>query len=139
MEKKLILNRIKTPDGTILTSHHRHDYVTYLDKNGLEYMIDGGLDYQRYTVHEDAPFENLAVYSDESFEIIRQSFHRGGRGKDGRQPLTWVPMDKMSDSWLQACIDYNEENGSGKSFASEMYRKEIEYRKLNNISINDSN
>jgi len=38
MEKKIILNRIKTPDGTILTSYHRHDYIEYIDDNGLEYI-----------------------------------------------------------------------------------------------------
>lgn len=32
MEKILLVNRIKTPDGTIIQSKHRHDYVTYIDK-----------------------------------------------------------------------------------------------------------
>ncbi len=28
-ESKLLLNRIKTPDGTILTSYNRNDYVKH--------------------------------------------------------------------------------------------------------------
>lgn len=126
--KRIILNQIKTPDGTILKSMHRHDYVTYTDKNGLEYMVDGGNEYLRRTVHEEAPYEELTVYEDAPFEVIRESFHRGGRGKDGTQPLTWVPMSKMSDDWLLACIEYNEDRGLGESFANQMYKEELMYR-----------
>lgn len=33
MDKQLIYNAIKTPDGTVLVSYHRHDYKTHLDAN----------------------------------------------------------------------------------------------------------
>lgn len=135
--KRIILNQIKTPDGTILKSMHRHDYVTYEDANGLEYMVDGGTEYLRRNRHDDAPYEELTIYEDAPFEVIRESFHRGGRGKDGRQPLTWVPMCEMSDSWLLACITYNEDRGLGESFANDMYKKELMYRQEKGISIED--
>jgi hypothetical protein len=159
-EKRIVLNQIMTPDGTILKSMNRHDYVTYTDKNGLEYMVDGGHEYLRRTVNttelnfftkvkiallklvgktwkDPLEYTELSIYEDAPFEVIRENFHRGGRGKDGRQPLTWVPMFEMSDDWLKACISYNEEKGMGKSFANKMYRKELKYRKSNKISIKE--
>jgi hypothetical protein len=136
-DRRIILNQIKTPDGTILQSMNRHDYVTYIDKNGLEYMVDGGSDYLRRNVHESAPHEELTVYADDSFELIRENFHRGGRGKDGTEPLTWVPMSKMSDAWLLACITYNEDLGFSESPANELYKKELIYRQEHGISIED--
>jgi hypothetical protein len=139
-EPKIILNQIRTPDGTIIRSMHRHDYVTHKDKNGLEYMVDGGSDYLRRNFHEEAPYEELSVYDNAPFEVIRQSFHRGGRGKDGKQPLTWVPISEMSDAWLQACIDYNIERGYDKydgGYSNSLYEKELEYRKEQGIFIED--
>ena len=124
MAKKLILSQIRTPDGTILTSRHQHDYVTHLDKNGELYMLDGGNEYQRYNITKE-PFEDLSIYSDAPFEIIRENYHRGDRGKDGLQPLTWVPLSKMSNEWLKNCIKYNDERGLKKSGANYWYAKEL--------------
>jgi hypothetical protein len=136
-DRQIILNQIKTPDGTILKSMHRHDYVTYTDANGLQYMVDGGTEYLRRNMHEEAPYEELTIYSDAPFEIIRENVHRGGRGKDGTEPLTWVPISKMSDAWLLACITYNEERGLELSQSSKFYKMELMYRQEKGISIED--
>lgn len=159
-ERKIILNQIRTPDGTILRSMHRHDYVTYVDKNGHEYMVDGGSEYLRRSVVETKKnlllkikifllkligkewkdplhYTELSVYSDDPFEVIRENFYRGGRGKDGTEPLTWVPMNKMSDEWLKACIRYNEDRGAKNCFANKMYTKELKYRIKKKITIAD--
>ena len=136
-EPRLILSRIQTPDGTILTSYHRHDYVTHLDANGETYMLDGGNDYQRTSVNKE-PFKDLSIWSDALYEIIRENFHRGGRGKNGDEPLKWVPLSKMSDEWIKNCIEYNDKLGMSKSYATYLYCKEIRYRQRMGIKIEDS-
>ena len=137
-EPRLILSRIQTPDGTILTSYHRHDYVTYTDANGEEYILDGGNDYQRTSVNKES-FKDLSIWSDAPYEIIRENFHRGGRGKNSDEPLKWVPLCEMSNNWLKACIVYNDERGNTKSLANYLYAKELRYRHDNNICIQDKN
>lgn len=138
MERQLILSRIQTPDGTILTSYHQHDYVTHIDKNGEEYMLDGGNTYQRYNICKE-PFTDLSIYSDAPFEIIRENFYRGGRGKDGKQPLTWIKLSEMNNEWIKNCIEYNKVLGfKDDCYANERYREELQYRRNNNIIIEDN-
>jgi hypothetical protein len=104
-EARIISNRIRTPDGTILESRHRHDYVTYVDANGKEYMVDGGLEYLRRNVHDDAPYEELSVYDDAPYSLIREVFKWGTRGKGGRQPLTFVPLKDLTNDHIEAILD----------------------------------
>jgi hypothetical protein len=68
--KELIQNKWQTPDGTILISKHRHDYVEYTDKNGEYYMVDGGNHYIRKSVNKKK-MKDLCIYSDGSFETDR--------------------------------------------------------------------
>lgn len=136
MEIKLIVSQIQTPDGTILRSNHVHDYVTHIDANGEEYMLDGGIEYQRVNQNIE-PYIDISIYTDSPFEEIRKYYCRGGRGKDGRQPLTWVPLCGMSDSWLKACIVYNDERGNTNSLANYLYAKELRYRQRMEIFIKD--
>ena len=128
----IVLNRAKCKKcGDVITSYHRHDYVSC---KCASIAVDGGTEYRRRT----GDLENIidmSVDSSAPYEVIRESFHRGGRGINGDQPLTWVPLSKMNDEWVAACITYNEELGLGKSFASQMYAKELEYRKTNNIKV----
>ena len=107
-EKQLIYNAIRTPDGTILVSYHRHDYKTHLDANGETYVIDGGLDYIRTSINK-IPAEDLSLYDDEPFEVIREYVFRGGRGVNGDEPLKYVLLKDINDDWLNAIIDYEEE------------------------------
>ena len=102
---RIVSNRILTPDGTILESMHRHDYVTYVDKNGKEYMVDGGLEYLRRNVHDDAPYEELSVYSDAPHSEIREVFRWGTRGKDGKQPLKYVPLKDLTKDHIIAILE----------------------------------
>lgn len=130
---QIILNRIKTPDGTILTSYSVHDYRTHIDKNGLEYMVDGGLEYLRRNVHQEYPYEELSVTSEAPFEQIRESLHWGSYGKYGDQPLHYIPLYRMTNAHIQAILDHN----IGGEWFRKYLRKELSYRKRNNIIIND--
>jgi len=134
-DRKIIVNQIKTPDGTVLISHNRHDYVTYTDKNGQHYSVDGGEAYLRRGFDKQ-DYEEISLYDDSPFEEIRKALHRGGRGKDGKQPLTYTLLAEMNDNWVQAVIDYEEELRPNNVFL-QFFRKELEYRKENSISIKE--
>ena len=105
MTQQLLAQRIRTPDGTILQSFNRHDYKTHLDaKTGETYMVDGGLDYCRGTINK-VPAEDLCVYVGDDFNHIRAAFSWGTRGKDGQQPLKYVPMKDLDTDHIQAILD----------------------------------
>ena len=126
MEKaRIVSNRILTPDGTILESMHRHDYVTYEDANGLEYMVDGGLDYLRRNVHDDAPYIELSVYSDDSHDVIRDVFKWGTRGKDGKQPLTYVPLKNLTTEHIEAILETQDHI---QEYIRNIFLDELEFR-----------
>jgi hypothetical protein len=138
----IIYNAIQTPDGTIIESTHRHDYVTHIDKNGEEYMVDGGKDYLRRNVNI-VKAKELTMYQEpwtaEFHERARKVVKRGGRGKDGRQPLTYVPICEMNDAWLMATIDYNKIRGltPENNWFTDLLYKEKHYRNDNNITIKE--
>ena len=99
---RLIRNALQTPDGTSIESKHRHDYVTHTDKNGKEYMVDGGLDYLRRTVHEDQI--DMSLYDDESHEVQRKIIKWGTYGIDGKQPLQFKPIADMDTDHIKAVL-----------------------------------
>jgi hypothetical protein len=134
--KQILCNRIQTPDGTILISYNRHDFKTHLDKNGYEYMVDGGDNYLRRNIVQEAPYKELSVYDDSPYEEIRKVLYRGGRGKDGTEELKYVPLNEMSNEWVKAVITYEEGLRPDNKYLK-YYRQEVEYRKKNNISIED--
>ena len=127
MEKQLLHSSIRTPDGTILTSKHRHDYVSYVDKNGLTYILDGGTDYIRTSINVEKA-EDLSLYSDDAHEKLREVISRGGRGKNGDEELKYVLLKDIDDEWLQAIIEYEELNRPNNKYLP-VYREEVKFRK----------
>ena len=99
---QLIRNAIQTPDGTILESKHRHDYRSYTDANGKTYMIDGGLDYVRTTVHADQI--SLALYDDAPHEVQAQHLTWGTYGIRGDQPRRDICIADMETAHLEAVL-----------------------------------
>ena len=101
--KTIIYNAIRTPDGTVLESNHRHDYKEHVDANGKTYMIDGGNDYIRCSANGDEVF--LTVYLEDGHDKVREYMKWGTRGKDGKQPLRYVALKDMDTDHIQACLD----------------------------------
>ena len=121
--RQIVYNSVKCLEcNKVLVSRHRHDYVTCGCPNDA--MADGGNEYERYGAMGMDKIETYYVYADDDFEIVRQHAARGSRGKDGKQPLTWIPIADMDDDYLQAVIDYG-----GDGWHMELINKEIKYRK----------
>ena len=123
--EKYLANRIRTPDGTILESMHRHDYVTYIDANGKEYMVDGGLDYLRRNIHDDAPYTELSVLSTDEHSVIREVFKWGTYGIDGKQPLKYLILKDMSWDHIEAILETQTQL---RDHVRQVFVNELDYR-----------
>ena len=120
--KTLIQNGLVTPDGTILTSGHRHDYKTHKDKNGVKYMVDGGLDYCRRTTY--IPKEDLVLYKEDSHTKIRNKYVWGTFGKNGDQPYRQVRLKDMTTDHILAVMEHCRISPD----RTEIYENELLYR-----------
>ena len=118
-----MLNRIKTPDGTILTSYNRHDYVTHKDAITKEVlMVDGGNDYVRRHV---GTYEELSVYDDGTHITRRSAVHWGTRGRDNKQPLTYKPIKDLDSDHIEAILRTQTQLSE---FYKEVFKEELKYR-----------
>jgi hypothetical protein len=121
--RQLVYNGVKCLEcGEVLVSYHVHDYKTCGCSNGT--MIDGGNEYGRYGGMSMSKIEKIDVYADDPFDLVREYAYRGSRGKDGRQPLSYIAIRDMDDDYLQAVLEYG-----GAAWHLDIIRKEIEYRK----------
>jgi hypothetical protein len=98
----MIRNALRTPDGTIIQSRHRHDYVTHKDENGKEYMVDGGLDYVRSSCNGDE--EWMIVTLAEPHEEVREACEWGTYGINGDQPLSYIKLCDMDTDHIGAVL-----------------------------------
>ena len=122
--REILSNRMRTPDGTVLHSAHRHDYVTHTDANGKEYVLDGGWDYVRRSVNGDEKL--LTVWSDDNHEMIREVVTWGTYGKNGDETLVHVTITDMSSEHLQACLDTQQR--TMRPALLKVMQDELEYR-----------
>jgi len=131
---KLVRQALQTPDGTIIESRHRHDYVSHLDAvTGETYMVDGGLEYMRRTVNK-VPAKELSVSLEDGIEAVREAITWGTRGKNGDEPLRLVKLSEMNDNHIQACLDTQPRM---HPHYREAFQMELNYRKENGITIVD--
>ena len=136
-KRHIVCNQIQTPDGTILKSFYRHDYVEHVDKvSGELYCNDGGNDYFRRSINK-VPYIDMTVYSDDSFEVIRENSHWGTMTKDG---IVMDVVSNLSNKHIENIILYLQDlpvRHSSKQDKIELFEKELEYRKEHNIFIED--
>ena len=138
-EKRIICNQIRTPDKTILISHHVHDFKEHKDRITKKvYSVDGGNEYLKRGYEQD-DYEELSIYSDAPFDIIRENFYRGSWYTNGDR--MWIKLCDMTDDHLHNCIKYNiklgYESDNTECFPNQMYRQELLYRGVTNINIKE--
>ena len=100
--KHIIHSSLTTPDGTILTSRHRHDYVTHKDANGKTYMLDGGHSYIRCSIHTDQVLNTL--YEGDPHKLVRERIEWGTYGPNGDQPRHYVTLANMDTGHIEAVL-----------------------------------
>jgi hypothetical protein len=123
---KMVSNALRTPDGTVIESTHRHDYVTYRDQNGNNYMIDGGLDYVRSSANGDE--EHLAVYLEDGHEKVRNALTWGTYGINGDQPLKRVKLSDMNSDHIRAVLKDNEKRPTVYPSVVTAMQDELQFR-----------
>jgi len=102
-EPRLIRNSFQTPDGTVIESRYRHDYVTHTDANGEEYVVDGGLCYVRCSVN-DEPAKDLCLYDTELHKVQRDVLTWGTYGKNGDEPFKLKKISEMTTNHIKAVL-----------------------------------
>lgn len=122
--QRLLINGMRTPDGTEIFSRSVHDYVVHLDKNGEEYMVDGGCEYLRRSVNKE-PAVCLAVYVDYDHKINRQNLFWGTYGKDGDQPLKYKPLADLDTDHIEAILETQKQL---PEWRREIFAQELEFR-----------
>ena len=103
MTSILVRNAIQTPDGTILESHHVHDFKGHTDKNGRYYAVDGGLEYRRICC-DVRDYKDLSLYSNAPHREIREKLSWGTYGKNGDEPLKYILLKDLETEHIKAIL-----------------------------------
>lgn len=101
--QQILVSKLITPDGTVLHSKHRHDYVTHEDANGEWYMLDGGEAYVKTSVNT-VRGTYLTITTEDEHSLIRDHFVWGSRGKDGTEPLVYLTLCNLQDDHISAIL-----------------------------------
>lgn len=125
--KMLLVNKWETPDGTILHSKSRHDYVSHLDDNGKIYAVDGGTCYCRTVGPED--MKSLCIFSDDDPEIIRTTLLWGSYGPRGRSLIYKTIAELETD---HICAILRTQSALSNSLR-EVFIYELCYRDVHNL------
>jgi hypothetical protein len=123
MDAPLVYNALRTPDGTVIASRHRHDYVSHRDANGKTYVVDGGLAYLRRSTHGDEV--DLSLTLDSPFEQIRRAVSWDTYGKDGRSSMKHIALCDMESSHIHNCL-----NAGVAGLFKALFEEELAWRQL---------
>ena len=124
MTDQILINSLRTPDGTVLTSRFTHDYVTYVDANGKKYMVDGGLSYLRRSYNGDEI--DLSIHMTDNHEFNRRHFHWGTYGKKGKGPFKYKKLLDMDADHIEAILE-TQTHISG--WIQNIFEQELKFRK----------
>lgn len=129
MEKVILYNAIRTPDGTVLESKHGHDYVSHTDKNGKTYAVDGGHNYLR-RIGDIEDCQDLTIYDDGN-HILRRKCLRWGVNYDkymNRLPQTeWRLIKHLTTEHIEAIL--SEGHADKNPFYKKVFEDELNLRK----------
>lgn len=124
--EQILRNALLTPDGTLLESKHRYDFVKHKDKLlDTEVGIDGGLAYLRRT-GSLAFCTDLSVTTKDDFLVVREAFTWGSYGKDGKQPRAEIKLKDMTTDHIQAILR-TQQHIKG-SVVQQLFKQELLYR-----------
>lgn len=129
-EKRILYNAIKTPDGTVIVSKSRHDFVCHIDANGKRYCVDGGLNYIR-RLADTFDYEDLTVMDDENHETRRQYLFWGinydENGKWLESGTIWKNIKDLDTDHIENILDggYVRFN----KFYTQVFNDELKYRR----------
>ena len=105
--RRVLYNAIKTPDGTVIVSTNRHDFVSYTDANGQYYAVDGGSDYSK-RVYDKMDYTDISVYDDGKWET-RREYLKWGRNYDKDMnrliETEWILIKDLSTDHIEAILD----------------------------------
>ena len=125
----LLYNAIQCPDGTIIESKHRHDFVQHKQLDGRDYFVDGGLDYQRIG-YSDNEFINLLVTTEDDHAKIREVFEWTSNYDANMNPIAPVKrkLKDLTDDHVKALVIWTEEGYP--EYVHKIMLDEAEYRNL---------
>ena len=141
---QILYNAIKTPDGTIIESTHRWDYVQHLDENGLVYMVDGGKDYLRRSCpsgnysffqkiaiklgwKDPYEYDEMSITDEDSFDKIRNTVYRWSNSDYTNKPSEKVLLKDMNKDWLKNAIEFEKEWRPNNIYIP-IYERELKHR-----------
>lgn len=128
-----LVNKIQTPDGTILHCKHRRDYQSHVDSITKEqYINDGGEYYVRRSINQHPPLD-LSVWIDSSkpqlTDQVRQAKFWGSYGKDGKQPKFYLALSEMETEHITAILQTQSQIKN--TVIEELFKLELNQRKQN--------